>query len=59
MTSHISFVNIKGVLKFEKKKKAIYTNVFKLFIIAENGEGEGKINCRENNEANKGTDPLS
>lgn len=51
-------MNIKGVLKFERKN-AIYTNVFKLFMIAENGEGEGNLNCRENNEANKGKDPLS
>lgn len=58
MTSHISFVNIKGVLKFERKKCYIY-KCFKLFIIAENGEGEGNVNCGENNEANKGTDPLS
>lgn len=57
MTSYISFVNIKGLLKF-KRKSAIYTNVFKLFIIAENGKGEGDLNCRKNNEANKDTDPL-
>lgn len=51
-------MNIKGVLKFERKKCYIY-KCFKLFIIAENGEGEGNVNCGENNEANKGTDPLS